>query len=791
MAIRRLSLLISVVIAALCVESKYVVYNTSQDVVQGKLNAFFQRWWRDQSELMQITVKQLVNTGQLEFINGGMCMHDEAAPHYIDMVDQTTLGHRFIKEEFNVTPRIGWQIDPFGHSAVQAYLLGAEVGFDSLFFGRIDYQDLAKRQLEKSLEVVWQGSKSLGSSAQIFAGAFPRNYEPPTGFYFEIGDDSPIVQDGRVNALYSTPTIYTDAKYAEHQSWPLKTDDYFPYADRKNAYWTGYFTSRPGLKGYVRVMSGYYLAARQLEFFRGRSEKGPTTDSLGDALAIAQHHDAVSGTSKQHVADDYAKRLFIGYKEAEELVAASLACMVDSGLKSGCRNSLLIGSKKLQVVKPPPINNLSPGLGRSKSQCPLLNITYCPATEVDLSQGKKLVVVVYNSLGWKRDGVVKIPVIHGNVSVQDSSGQEIESQLLPLANVSLGVRNFYATAYVGKSPSATPRYWLAFTASVPPLGFSTYVISTPKGAAATFATQTLYESKGSENSIIEVGPGNLKLIYSASEGKLTQYVNTKSSLKASIEQSYSYYSGDDGFQSYYSGDKEYFQASGAYVFRPNGTIPIASEGQISFTVLRGPLFDEVHQKINSWIHQVTRVYKEKEHVEVEFTVGPIPVDDGIGKEIVTQFTTAIKSNKTFYTDSSGRDFLQRIRDYRADWDLQVNQPVAGNYYPVAVGGGLGVREVLAGRGVGERGSVGGDRGGRGSRREGSRREGGLGERGSVGGDRGGRGSWREGISEGGVSAGGVSVGGDLGGRGFGGGFRLSISVGGGGCRAGGAVGQVG
>jgi len=54
-------------------------------------------------------------------------MHDEAATHYIDMIDQTTLGHQFLKEEFGVTPRIGWQIDPFGHSAVQAYLLGAEV----------------------------------------------------------------------------------------------------------------------------------------------------------------------------------------------------------------------------------------------------------------------------------------------------------------------------------------------------------------------------------------------------------------------------------------------------------------------------------------------------------------------------------------------------------------------------------------------------------------------------------------------------------------------------------------
>jgi len=72
-------------------------------------------------------------------------MHDEAATHYIDMIDQTTLGHRFIKDEFNKTPTVGWQIDPFGHSAVQAYLLGAEVAplsmakfiYFSLFFKNV------------------------------------------------------------------------------------------------------------------------------------------------------------------------------------------------------------------------------------------------------------------------------------------------------------------------------------------------------------------------------------------------------------------------------------------------------------------------------------------------------------------------------------------------------------------------------------------------------------------------------------------------------------------------------
>ncbi|KAK3041857.1 hypothetical protein RJ639_000373, partial [Escallonia herrerae] len=425
----------------------------------------------------------------------------------------------------------------------------------------------------------------------------------------------------------------------------------------------------------------------------------PTTDTLADSLAIAQHHDAVSGTSQQHVAFDYAKRLSIGYKEAEEVVAASLACLVESVSKSGC------GS-----------------MGIKFQQCPLLNITYCPPTEVDLSLGKKLAILVYNSLGWKRDDVIRIPVINENVTVQDSGGKEIVSQLLPITDASIAIRSSHVTAYVGESPNATPKYWLAFAASVPPLGFSTYIISSTKQKAANSVKGTLYTSKGSGNDTIEVGPGNLKLIYSGIEGKLTQYVNSRSMIRASVNQSYSYYSGNDGSVDFqlnpfvYSplwnigsshsmpstiscgllglihetieGEHSLFcllKASGAYIFRPNGTFPIQSGGQKPLTILRGPLYDEVHQKINSWIYQITRVYKEKDHAEVEFTVGPIPIDDGIGKEIVTKISTTMKSNKTFYTDSNGRDFLERIRDYRADWDLEVNQPVAGNYYPINLG----------------------------------------------------------------------------------------------------------
>uniref|UniRef100_A0A2N9E182 Alpha-mannosidase n=1 Tax=Fagus sylvatica TaxID=28930 RepID=A0A2N9E182_FAGSY len=642
--------------------------------------AFFQRWWRQQSEAKKVKVKELVNSGQLEFINGGMCMHDEATPHYIDLIDQTTLGHQFIKGEFGKVPRVGWQIDPFGHSAVQAYLLGAELGFDSLFFARIDYQDRAKRLNDKSLEIVWRGSKSLGSSSQIFTGIFPRHYDPPDGFTFEINDVSPpiqddillfdynvqervndfvaaaLAQDGRVNALYSTPSIYTDAKYATKEKWPLKTEDFFPYADHPNAYWTGYFTSRPALKGYVRMMSGYYLAARQLEFFKGRNNVGPNTDALADALAIAQHHDAVSGTEREHVAADYAKRLSMGYAEAEKLVSSSLGFLAD--LRSTCALCFMPQQKN--------------------RDCPLLNISYCPPSEAVLSDGKSLVVVVYNPLGWKREEVIRIPVSSEKVFVQDSDGREIESQLLPLSNVTLSIRNYYVKAYMGKSPNGAIKYWLAFSASVPPLGFSTYIVSNAKQTGPSSTISMVYTPEGSTSNAIEVGQGSLKLIYTADEGKLTHFVNSRNLVTASAEQSYSYYSGNDGT------DKDP-QASGAYVFRPNTTFPVKSEHQVPLTVLRGPVLDEVHQQLNPWISQITRVFKGKEHAEVEFIIGPIPADDGIGKEITTQISTTMKTNKTFYTDSNGRDFIKRVQDFRTDWDLQVNQPVAGNYYPINLG----------------------------------------------------------------------------------------------------------
>ena len=37
----------------------------------------------------------MVNSGRLEFINGGWCMNDEATTHYVDIVDQMSLGLKY------------------------------------------------------------------------------------------------------------------------------------------------------------------------------------------------------------------------------------------------------------------------------------------------------------------------------------------------------------------------------------------------------------------------------------------------------------------------------------------------------------------------------------------------------------------------------------------------------------------------------------------------------------------------------------------------------------------------
>jgi len=65
------------------------------------------------------------------------------------------------------------------------------------------------------------------------------------------------VKGSKVNVLYSTPSCYLYALNKANQTYTTKTDDFFPYASHGHTFWTGYFTSRPTLKGYVRQCNNF------------------------------------------------------------------------------------------------------------------------------------------------------------------------------------------------------------------------------------------------------------------------------------------------------------------------------------------------------------------------------------------------------------------------------------------------------------------------------------------------------------------------------------------------------
>ncbi|XP_072240719.1 lysosomal alpha-mannosidase [Leuresthes tenuis] len=657
--------------------------------------AFFHRWWKQQSSSMQQTVKQLVDEGRLEFVNGGWCMSDEAATHYSAVIDQMTMGLRFLNETFGLCgrPRVAWHIDPFGHAREHASIF-AQMGYDGFFFGRLDYQDRARRMLDREQELLWRASDSLTPPmADLFTGILPNGYNPPSGFCWDqLCDDPPISDDpdledynvddvvqrflyaansqaivyktnhiimtmgsdfqyenanlwyknldklihyvnakqangSEVNVLYSTPSCYLQELHRANLSWALKTDDFFPYADAAHDFWTGYFTSRPALKRYERISNSNLQTCNQLEVLGGAaSRKGPfgegDSQTLRKAMAVAQHHDAVSGTAKQHVTNDYARRLANGWQHCQVLVSNSLAA--------------LSGSSAKRVF------------------CDNLNISVCPLTE----SSKKFTVSVYNPLARPVTLPVRLPVNGTAYTVTDAKGKSLDCKVVPVSRATREVRRSRGFA-VNE---------LVFQVQAPPLGYSTYSVSVlqngPPPTSRQHGAPTVIQNKF------------LRVTFDPDTGLLSSLSNLETKQSIKLTQNFYWYNASDGNNSLS------IQPSGAYIFRPNSSTPFIISRIAKTETIQTSVVQEVRQWFAPWVSQVVRLYADSRALELEWTVGPLPIDDSLGKEVITRLDTSVKTSEFFYTDSNGREMLQRKKDFRPTWDLQQSEPIAGNYYPI-------------------------------------------------------------------------------------------------------------
>lgn len=427
--------------------------------------SFFSKWWDEQDDRMRATVRGLVNEGRLEFINGGWCMNDEATVSFRSTIEQMTLGLKFLNETFGrcAHPKVGWQIDPFGHTSEQASLF-AQFGFDGMFFTRISFEDKELRVKNKSLDLIWHGDRALaGQSGSIFTNIFRDNYDNPSGYCFDVmclddnlvdnkrsyeynidrkgshfidflrsyakvkltnhvlipmGGDFQFSAAGQnfknidklikyvrsaasdINIFYSTPSCYQYAVYQavnepnSQLNLPEKFDDFMPYDSQYTIWWSGYFSSRPSVKLIERETANLLQVVRAtsvanllkhlqneqggpnkwIEEVHSHEEKclRPLWEILGDL----QHHDAITGTEKQHVSDDYVRRAYDAWTMCAKFIGdLRRAKLIDHLRKSTKYDQLVESGKKFK---------LNPIFLEDTMLCPSLNISQCDAIESEI-----------------------------------------------------------------------------------------------------------------------------------------------------------------------------------------------------------------------------------------------------------------------------------------------------------------------------------------------------------------------------------------------------------------------
>ncbi|XP_063392346.1 lysosomal alpha-mannosidase-like [Cydia fagiglandana] len=437
-----------------------------------------------------------------------------------------------------------------------------------------------------------------------------------------------------INIFYSTPSCYLKALYLNgRRDKAIYTEkgDHLPYGSDSSTYWTGFYTSRPSIKYLTRKTHIFLQIAKQLTVL-ARMGDSYELHLLRHALGIMMHHDAITGTSQQHVANDFVKML----------TEAFVAC-----------------TKKVSTL----LSYLTPtwaGTRRSKSNqqfntCYQLNISQCTFVEGQES----LLLLVYNPQSVKTYHYVRIPAIALHYVIRNAYDEELEYQLSPLSPA--------ITNLPGRT--ATTNHELVFEAeNVPPLGFASFYVTAIKDPLGDLEYMKNKKLGPDLEMLTQITNEYLKVTINKQTG-LLEYIQHVSGAKVEITQNLYYYAQTRGSLQ-----------SGAYSFRPDQRpTPIAEKA--AYHTVRGALVKEIHQRFSNWASQTLRLYRGEEYLEIDWVIGPVPIGTDLGKEVVSIFTSNISNRGEFYTDSNTRQMMKR-----SCWNESAGQvfkkPVASCYYPV-------------------------------------------------------------------------------------------------------------
>lgn len=650
--------------------------------------AFLEKWWAEQSNPTKATFANLFERQQLEFLMGGWVSHDEATVSYMQAINQMTEGHRFLQEQFgpDAIPRIGWQIDPFGLSQVTASLF-SQMCFDANAAWRTR-QGVGKDEFiqQQQLEFIWRGSDTLQASSDVLLHLLPWSYTSPAQFLFENqpkgllqpeeverlahelvnsfkvraqaysskllmwpwGHDFQFVDAHRmfdemdkllnyinshsefnVHVKYATPSEYFDALHKEERSYSLVQKDFLPYGPSAMNWWTGFYTSRPALKGHCREMDQMQRTAEivyawaYINHRHGLSAERwshlfKKLEAVRRVQGIMQHHDAITGTMKEAVLHDYRMMLATAAGDTMEVLDAT--------------STLVTARPHLHAVRPDEVISV-----------------------VDSPREHPQSVLLFNNLGWNRMETVQLFVDVPHVEVMDAStGLRIKSSVLPPSL---------------KANGKMSSYRLFFRATARAVGYHSYLLyhspeRTFEDVEVTESVFLLRSWDRSEMPGIRIVPQPRESFTIENEflqvrfdvsGAVSAVQSKSTGLTMPLRKENWEYHSDIKWDNHYT-------------FKATGQKQQSTEGSTVFYV-KSTLVEEVEHQVNAELTQRFTLRDGEEFLSSSDFIRP----SRTGENYVARFITSLQTSGVFFTDDSGFELVRR--QYQADTIY------SGNYYP--------------------------------------------------------------------------------------------------------------
>ncbi|KAF8371416.1 hypothetical protein PRIPAC_77845 [Pristionchus pacificus] len=204
---------------------------------------------------------------------------------------------------------------------------------------------------------------------------------------------------------FSSVGDFFDAISADTEKAPTLTGDFFPYTQNEHQsykWWTGYFSHRPYFKRMGRIVESRLRTFDLLSVLVGSVVSTPDLVQARRDIALFQHHDAITGTSKRHVMEDYLERLLKAHSVFSSEAGAALAALTVRPPKS------------VQSLEKTPkyVNCKGPA---APVEC---TPTKLPEGKViAVPHGMKVTILAFNPLLNTREHVVRVRVSRSDVRV--------------------------------------------------------------------------------------------------------------------------------------------------------------------------------------------------------------------------------------------------------------------------------------------------------------------------------------------------------------------------------------